>query len=375
MLGVLLDYTGPLGGHGEPTEAGIRLAVAQVNQAGGVLGHPVSLRIADGRTEPETAIAEAENLVSQGVHAIIGPSGSAATMAVARTVSGSERIATVSPSATSPELTTVSDEGFLFRTAISDSAQGDTLAKLAGRAGISHIAVAYQPDSYGLGLLRTFDESFDGQLTTLEVGSVGSYPRQLREAARNGARALAVFTYLGAAETLLLEATAEGLFPQYFLADAVATGDLHLVIEPEHFGAMLGTGPGGSDPEHAGSRVVAQEMKEAFGHLPRSAALSAYDATVCLCLAAEQARSTDREAIRNALHHVCGGDGRRIAAGSAGVLEALGAIRQGESIDYDGAASDVDWNEAGDVTDGFVGVYRYSKDGAVLQERIRFSRP
>ena len=84
-----------------------------------------------------------------------------------------------------------------------------------------------------------------------------------------------------------------------------------------------------------------------------------YDAVIAIALAAEAAGSTDSAAIRDQLRNVVQPPGRTVIAGPEGVAAALEAVRNGEDIDYDGAASPLDWNATGDLATGFVEIWEY----------------
>ena len=60
-------------------------------------------------------------------------------------------IPTISPSATSPQLTTSADNGYFFRTTLSDTAQGPALARLTQERGFDNVGIIYRDDPYGQG--------------------------------------------------------------------------------------------------------------------------------------------------------------------------------------------------------------------------------
>jgi ABC-type branched-subunit amino acid transport system substrate-binding protein len=135
-IGMLFDYTGSLGEYGPNMETGAQLALKQINAAGGVLGKPVELIKADAGTESNKAVAAANQLVSvDGVQAIVGCLSSGVTISVAEGVAVPNKIVMISPASTSPALTAVKDDGFLFRTVLSDAAQGVVLAQWAIEQG------------------------------------------------------------------------------------------------------------------------------------------------------------------------------------------------------------------------------------------------
>ena len=96
----------------------------------------------------------------------------------------------------------------------------------------------------------------------------------------------------------------------------------------------------------------------------------AYDAVIAIALAAEAAGSTDGAAIRDQLVRIAGPPGDAYVAGPEGVRAALEAIRAGDDINYEGAATPIDWNAAGDVTSGFIEIYGY-RDGALVTIEVQ----
>ncbi|MBI5542279.1 MAG: ABC transporter substrate-binding protein, partial [Deltaproteobacteria bacterium] len=115
-LGAILSTTGSLATHGTDELEATQLAVEEINNAGGVLGSKLSLESRDDASDKTRAPTVAQELVALGVPAIIGASGTSVTQAMA-TVTIPAQIPTLSPGATSPALTSLQDDGFVFRTA------------------------------------------------------------------------------------------------------------------------------------------------------------------------------------------------------------------------------------------------------------------
>ena len=102
-----------------------QLAVQHVNQEGGAFGLPAPVAVGDVMADPEKAITAARQLIEvESGHAIVGPSARASPVPVADGVGGPAAIATISLSATSPELTALADNDLLFRAELSDVSQG-----------------------------------------------------------------------------------------------------------------------------------------------------------------------------------------------------------------------------------------------------------
>ncbi len=161
VIGTLLPVTGDLSFLGPPEVAGARLAVEDINAAGGVLGNPVVLEEGDsGDTNQDIANPEVDRLIAAGADAIIGAASSAVSKLVIDKITGNNVIH-FSPANTSPDFTTYDDNGLYFRTAPSDLLQGKVLADQVAAQGNERVAVLYRQESYGQGLADSFKENFE----------------------------------------------------------------------------------------------------------------------------------------------------------------------------------------------------------------------
>ena len=132
-IGTLLDKTGDLGNYGPPMEVGADLAIQLLTDAGvDIVKVP-----GDSGTANQKSIAEATRLIDiEGVSAIVGSLSSGVTMATATAVTIPKDIPIMSPASTSPAITTMDDNNTVFRSTVSDAAQGVVLAKVAYDSGI-----------------------------------------------------------------------------------------------------------------------------------------------------------------------------------------------------------------------------------------------
>lgn len=154
VLGGLLSQTGDLALAYPPISAGTKLAIREINAAGGVLGEPVVWIDGDDGTNPAVAKATVARHVAQKVHVIIGASASGISRAVLPDVVRAGKVL-FSPSNTDASLTELDDNGLYFRTAPPDSLQGRALADVILRDGPQKIAIVARKDSYGEGLQGT----------------------------------------------------------------------------------------------------------------------------------------------------------------------------------------------------------------------------
>jgi ABC-type branched-subunit amino acid transport system substrate-binding protein len=149
--GLLLPKTGALAFQGPPMFAAAKLAIKEINDAGGVLGQPVQVEEGDDGTNPEVAKATAAQFIAHGIAVIIGAGASGVSSAVIPQVALAGRVM-ISPSATSDALTKVDDKGFFFRTSPPDTLQARAVSDIIMRDGHTKVAIIARDDSYGSGL-------------------------------------------------------------------------------------------------------------------------------------------------------------------------------------------------------------------------------
>jgi ABC-type branched-subunit amino acid transport system substrate-binding protein len=374
-IAYLGDFSGDLAEFGPQIQQGVDLAVEHLNAAGGVGGQPVQLVIANTGSETEAAILEARRLVEEdGVHAFVGPLGTEPTIAVVSEVSRSLGIPTITPSATSPVLSDLDDDGLLFRTAISDAAQGPILAQLvAADLEVYDVAVLYEDSAYGRGLADAFDASYIGNARRLayQPGQT-SYRDELATVAAGGASYLVAIGYPAEAIVYVSEALDAGLFDEFVFVDGTRSRELFEAVGPDRLSGARGTAAS-TGPATDATRAFDEAFLERFGALPVTPFVrEAYDATIALALAAESAGSVDGTAITAALPAIANPGGEAVIPGVASLRFGLERLRDGGEVDYRGAASAMDFDEQGDLASGYVGIWSYEGGDVVELEAIPF---
>ena len=357
-IGLLLSYTGDLSDFGPPEEQAAQMAVDEINAGGGVLGEPVEIVTGDDATDPSVGVSEATRLVNvAGVHAIIGALASGVTLPVAESVTGPNNILQISHASTSPALTDANDNDFLFRTPISDAAQGVVLAQLAEQEGITSACTMFINNAYGEGLSEIFTEEFEklGGTVTAQVpheSEQATYASELAECTSGSPQALVAPAYPESAGVFLREAVEAGNVQTFLFTDGTKSPDMLTSLGWEPFDGMVGTTPASLDiPE---SRAFAERYEAAYGSTPSVPYMrEIYDAVYLIALAAEQAGSTDPTAIRDAIRDIANAPGDTFNP-SDGFDTALEALQAGTDINYEGASGPVDLDENGDVLIGAI---------------------
>ena len=161
-----------------------RLAVAQINDTGGVLGKPLKLVYRDDGTDPNKAQRSTDALLAEQVAVVIGTVSSALT--IQATQAFRSHAVVLSGSATAPGLSTLPDDGYLFRTCASDAGEGRLLAKRARGHNLKRAAIIHRSGLLEAGLAEAFQSAFargDGQVLVARpyAASQETYVNLLRE--------------------------------------------------------------------------------------------------------------------------------------------------------------------------------------------------
>ena len=202
---------------GLPMKHAAELAVEEINARGGVEGRPLELVQRDDYADPDSAVFVATDLYEAGVSAVIGHLFSGMTLAAAPVYNGgADPVAAISPSSSSPDISTAGD--YTFRICPSDLAHGAALARwVYDTLGLGRGAVLYLNDQYGRGVRQTFVRDFTRRGGVLEsidpyLGDTPQVAPYLDRLARLGGTGfLVVAGNRGEAEEVLRQARKRGL--------------------------------------------------------------------------------------------------------------------------------------------------------------------
>ena len=342
-LGILIGFTGPIESLAGPMGDGAELAISEVNDAGGILGGRMvePVRADTGCIDNGLATSNAERLISEGVAGLIGGDCSGVTGAILQNVAIPQGMVMISPSATSPALTTVEDQGLFYRTAPSDAREGEIAAQILQERGIQSIALTYTNNDYGKGLADAIQSSFEalgGEVTIVASHEDGKadYSAEVGALASAGGDILVVAGYLDQGGLGIIRAALDsGAYDTFGLPGGMVGDSLAQNIGADiegSFGQIAGSGSEGA--------ATMGEMGQAAGfdgtspYTPES-----YDAAALFMLAMEAAGSTDPAEYNAKILEVANAPGELIYPGE--LAKALELIRAGTDIDYSGA-SDVE---------------------------------
>lgn len=373
VIGTLMGLTGGLAPYGMPIQNATDLAVLDINNQGGVLGGRLLVAAhRDAATSEQVGVDAASKLVNiDGAVAIVGALGSGITIAAAQSVAIPNGVVMVSPASTSPTITSLDDDGYLFRTVLSDAMQGVALGDLALDLGYDTVSVIYLNSPYGQGLYEEFKAAYEakgGRILGAAPYDQGksSYRGELQAVTRNGTPdALVVIAYVQQGGTLIMRQALEGGFAtKFLLPDGMKSPEIIEALGAGILEGTYGTAPSTSET----STGFIDRYTEQFGTPPPQPYMAeAYDAVFLVAMAIEKAGSTDRAAIRDALTDLLDENGAEVVAGDwAAAKEAIAA---GKKIRYLGASGSFLLDENGDRTSGSVEVWKIT-GGEIVSDRI-----
>ncbi len=349
-IGTLLPVTGDLAFLGPPEVAGARLAVEDINAAGGVLGNPVVLHEGDsGDTNQDIANPEVDRLLGLKVDAIMGAASSAVSKLVIDKITGNNVIH-FSPANTSPDFTTYADNGLYFRTAPSDLLQGKVLADLVAAEGNATAAVLFRQESYGQGLADAFKANFEalgGTITPFLPYAVDTenFDAEVDQIVAADPDAIVVIGFAESAN-ILTTMHERGIGPdakKVWGVDGNIGGIGAELADPSIISGMRGTEP--SVDLSAIADFTARLDAAYEGGVGGVFAYGAetYDSIIIVALAAEVAGSDDPILIAAQINDVTRGGTKCFT-----FAECKDLIAAGTDIDYDGQGGPYEFVDAGE---------------------------
>lgn len=340
-VGIILGFTGPLESITPTMADAAELAFKEASDTGMLPGGATINPIRADSTciDAAAATSAADRLVtSDNVAAIMGADCSGVTIAILNNVAVPNGVTMVSPSATSPALSTIEDEGYFFRTSPSDARQGEVLSNILMDRGIDTVAVTYTNNDYGKGLAEAFEKNFTAAGGNIAISAAhedgkGDYSAEVAALSASGAEHLMVFGYVDQGGRGIIQAALDtGAFDSFIVGDGMHGQSLIDAIGSELDGKVIGTLPG---VDNEGSAKW-QELGTAAGVNATGAfAPESYDAAALIALAMAAAQSTDSAKIQAEIMDIANAPGEPILPGE--LAKGMQMVQNGEDIDYMGA--------------------------------------
>lgn len=362
-IGTLLPETGSLAFLGPPMIAGVKVAVDDVNAAGGVLGAPVGLSTGDsGDTTTDTANTTVDRELADGVDVIVGAASSAVSLKVIDKIA-SAGVVMFSPANTSDQFVCYKDKGMYFRTAPTDVLQAQALSQLITQDGAQRVAILALNDPYGTGLaantvkdLETAGIASDQIKKIVYDPNAQSFNAEVDQVKEFNPDAIAVIGFEESAK-ILTRMHEVGIGPSdgklVYGTDGNMGNALGEAVAPGLITGMKGTTPLTKVNDDFKTKLKAIDP----GLIDFNYSGESYDAVVISALAAEQAKSTAGVDIAANINSVT-----QTGIKCTTFAECVGHIKAGEDIDYDGVTGELSFSDAGEPSVGSYGSLEFGPD-------------
>ncbi len=361
LVGYILPATGALAFLNEPMVKGLELALADITAA----GVEVTMLTGDSGTDPAVASNTADDLLAEGVSAILGAAASGISLSIIDKVTGAGVIQ-MSPSNTSPSFTTYDDGGYYFRTAPPDLLQAVALGDLMTDDGVSAAGILYRADDYGRNLAEALADRLEANGVAVAINvaydpegsSFAAEVQQLREAGVDGVTLIAFDEGANIIQTMIEADIGPSKMP-LFVPDGLASTSLWESVDandPAVLAGVKGTVP--SAAPDGGEPSFPQRFADFAPGAETVFSAHAYDTLVILTLAAITAGST--EAADYVVHI---NDVTRVGTKCSRFAACAEMLADGTDIDYDGASGPLDFTDVGEPGAGIYDLFEYNAEG------------
>ncbi|MEV6149047.1 ABC transporter substrate-binding protein [Nonomuraea sp. NPDC052129] len=359
-IGTLLPQTGSLAFLGPPEFAGVDAAIKEINDAGGVLGKPVTKIDTDsGDTTTNIASQSVDKLLAQKADAIIGAASSSVSESVIDKITGAG-VVQFSPANTSDKFTTIKDDGLYFRTAPPDKLQGRVLGDLIVADGNDTIGILAMQDSYGSGLAdqvtKTAQDAGASVVQRVDYDpKAADFSADVAKIKAANPKAVVLIGFEESAK-VVAELVKQGLTAdkvKWYMVDGNMSNSNYLKMPKGTLAGVKGTIPGAAAPTDFRKKLLAINPKLTS----YTYAAESYDATILIALAAQAAKDDSGRSIAAKLPEVSEGGEKCKTFKSCDEL-----LKTGKDIDYDGVSGPVEFNAAGDPSVATIGVYQYGEN-------------
>jgi ABC-type branched-subunit amino acid transport system substrate-binding protein len=371
-VGILMGVTGALAELGPPIRNAAELAADYMDEESDTFA--IDYQFEDTATDPNTGISGAESLINAGYPAIAGALSSSVTLQVARQQAVPNGTVLCSPASTSPEITGLDDNDYLYRTTPTDALQGQVMVDIGmDRLDASATSIIALNNDYGQGLAEAYANAWEDGGGTVQAQvsyekGQSSYTSQVTEALADEPDLLMIVGYPENGQQIFRDFYAE--YSQDF-CDIIVPDGLQSKDLPGDVGNSMrnvwGTAPSSVGP----SRDTFDSLyQDEYDSDPADSPFTAqsFDAVAVLALANAAAGENDGEAIRDEMRNVANEGGTEVTADN--IAEGLEMAANGEEINYQGAAGAVELDDAGDIAVATYQLYRYQEGGFEVLEQV-----
>jgi len=352
-FGMLIGVTGDYSPYYDVSKAGADVAIAEINEAGGVLGRQVELVVVDNKSTVEGAVQGFSQVTDvEGVHALGGPEsdGAIANLQAIKDL----QLPTICPACGTSELDQAGGD-YIWRITGSDSDGGLIAAQFARDAGYTSVGMLVQNTEGASApadvFKQVFTEIIGGEVSAdvrFDPGQ-SSYQAQVDQVFADDPEAVYVGAGFEAGGIILTEWQRRGYGGNFLFSPDMIVPEIAALTGQ---GVEIGDGVAKAaiaayDTESPAYESYAPRYEAITGEQPTPGLYDAnqYDQYIILALAISIAGTTDGEAVAAVISDLLNAPGTVVYS----YAEGLAAIEAGEDIDLHGASSSLDVNEFGNL--------------------------
>ncbi len=370
-IGTVLPFTGDLAAYGANLDRAVRLAVDLANAAlaRAGLGRQASVQLVaseDGQTQASASVEAATKLVkSDKVNLIIGEMASSATIPMAQSVTIPNRVVQISPTSSAPQISTIKDNGYLWRTYPSDALQGRVLGQAAldafGRG--ARINVGARNDAFGSALRQLFVAEWRrlGGRVGASIAwnpEQASFDTEAQKLVEGDPAGWVIIDFPDTFEKFLPSLVRTGKWDarRTLMTEALRNTDVLSKLGTPVVGLRGTAASAAGGP--AGKAFASLWKQRVRGARPYTGFEgTAFDAAMVAFLAAVKACSAAPAKIKANLRAVSAPPGSKVTFRQ--LAQAVKALLAGRDVDYEGAFSPVDFDARGDIGSAVFEIWRY----------------
>ncbi|WP_196593157.1 ABC transporter substrate-binding protein [Pectinatus sottacetonis] len=311
-IGANFELTGNAANYGTSALKGLRLAVKEVNDAGGINGKKIKLEEVDCKSEASESANATTKLITDHVSAVVGPATTGDVLAASPIVAGS-KIPLIAPAATSPKVTVGADgkvKPYIFRSCFIDPQQGEVMAKFAIDTLHAKTAVIYVDSStdYSKSLGKVFKEKFEaagGKVIDQEafIQKDQDFQTTLTKIKAVNPDIIFIPAYYEEVGKIVKQAREMGIKCPLLGTDGWDDNKVIAIAGKQALNnTYFSTHYSNKDKDVQG--FIKMFKKENNGEAPNVFAALGYDAGKMLIAAIKDAKSSDPQKIRDALEHL-----------------------------------------------------------------------
>lgn len=362
-IGMVIPFTGSTGAYGPEMEKAAKLAVATINDAGGLLGgRKVELFIEDSESNPTAGATATKKLLEvNDVNSIIGYWGSPIAMASKQLLIDAKKVMMISCAANA--VTEQEHGGLIWRFQAKSTQWGPAGAKILAQRGHKKVSVLAQQNPFIVSMVEPFVKQMEAEGGSI-VDNVSylpeqpSYRAEVEKVFGNNPDAVFIPGLLTDFSSIMKEVYRGGFDSKVCSLSIAADANGRFL---ENVGAEVAEGIDHYQPAPPLNSPNYKKFVQAMGEPEGTIFLfagNAFDQVWTAALAMEKAGTDESAVWTKMVPEVANPPGEMVGDG----LEALKMIRDGADVAYVGAGADCDFDATGDQLNRHF-LHRVIKDG------------